>query len=333
MYTQVQKGFLEEERLKVTASIRYDKAQNFDGNFSPRVSFAYAAGENKNQNFRASFQTGFRNPTTQDQYIGLDVGSAILLGGVEDNLDRFSTTFADGTGASYTLTGRDVYANSYTAASGGTVKADVDYIKPEKVTAYEVGYRGLLNAGSQRFTIDLSVYYNQYEDFIANTNVIVPYNALGEYKIFQLYSNSTADISSYGATIGLNTTVLNGFNLGLNYTLAKFEFDQASNPDFEAGFNTPEHKVKLQFGKTNLFKNVGFNFNARWQDEYRWESTFVDATIKARTILDAQVNLTVPSMKSIFKIGGANLMGQEYLSAPGIGAIGSQYYVSWTINN
>ena len=333
VYTQIQKGFLEEERLKVTASIRYDKAQNFNGNFSPRVSFAYAAGENKNQNFRASFQTGFRNPTTQDQYIGLDVGSAILLGGVEDNLDRFSTTFGDGTGASYTLTGRDVYANSYTAASGGTVKADVDYIKPEKVTAYEVGYRGLLNAGSQRFTIDLSVYYNQYEDFIANTNVIVPYNASGAYKIFQLYSNSTADISSYGTTIGLNTTVLNGFNLGLNYTLAKFEFDQASNPDFEAGFNTPEHKVKLQFGKTNLFKNVGFNFNARWQDEYRWESTFVDATIKARTVLDAQINLTVPSMKSIFKIGGANLMGQEYLSAPGIGAIGSQYYLSWTINN
>jgi outer membrane receptor protein involved in Fe transport len=333
MYTQVQKGFLEEERLKVTASIRYDKAQNFDGNFSPRVSFAYAGGENKNQNFRASFQTGFRNPTTQDQYIGLDVGSAILLGGVEDNLDRFSTTFGDGTGATYTLTGRDVYANSYTAASGGTVKADVDYIKPEKVTAYEVGYRGLLNAGSQRFTVDLSVYYNQYEDFIANTNVIVPYNASGAYKIFQLYSNSTADISSYGTTIGLNTKILNGFNLGLNYTLAKFEFDQAANPDFEAGFNTPEHKVKLQFGKTNLFKNVGFNFNARWQDEYRWESTFVDATIKARTVLDAQINLTVPSMKSIFKIGGANLMGQEYLSAPGIGAIGSQYYLSWTINN
>jgi iron complex outermembrane receptor protein len=26
-------------------------------------------------------------------------------------------------------------------------------------------------------------------------------------------------------------------------------------------------------------------------------------------------------------------MGQEYLSAPGVGAIGSQYYLSWTINN
>jgi iron complex outermembrane receptor protein len=332
IYTQVQKGFLDEERLKVTASMRYDKAQNFNGNISPRVSFAYAAGENKNQNFRASFQTGFRNPTTQDQYIGLDVGSAILLGGVEDNLDRFSTTFEDA-GTMYTITGRDVYANALTVSSGGTQRADVGFVKPEKVTAYEVGYRGLVQAGAQRLTVDLSVYYNQYEDFIANTNVLVPYNAAGAYKVFQLYSNSTADISSYGATIGLNTKILDGFDLGLNYTLARFEFDQAANPDFEAGFNTPEHKVKLQFGKTDLFKNFGFNFNARWQDEYRWESTFVDATIKGRTILDAQINYSVPSMKSIFKLGGANLTGQEYLSAPGIGAIGSQYYLSWTINN
>jgi iron complex outermembrane receptor protein len=333
IYTQAQKSFLDEDRLKLTASIRYDKAQNFEGNFSPRVSFAYAAGENKNKNFRASFQTGFRNPTTQDQYIGLDVGSAILVGGVEENQDRYSTTFQDASGVSYTLTGRDAYENSYTLASGGTVKADVDFVKPEKVTAYEIGYRGLLEAGKQRITLDLSVYYNQYEDFIANKNVIVPYNATGGYKVFQLYTNSAADINSYGATIGLNTKVLNGFSLGLNYTLAQFDFDQATDPDFEAGFNTPEHKVKLQFGKTDLFKNFGFNINARWQDEYRWESTFVDATIESRTVIDAQINYSAPSIKSIFKLGGANLTGQEYLSAPGVGAIGSQYYLSWTINN
>ena len=333
VYTQAQKKFLEEDRLKVTASIRYDKAQNFDGNFSPRVSFAYAGGENKNQNFRASFQTGFRNPTTQDQYIGLDVGNAILVGGVEDNIDRYTTTFTDAAGVNYTLTGRDAYENSYTVASGGTVKAEVDFVKPEKVTAFEVGYRGLIPVNESNLTVDLSLYYNQYEDFIANKNVIVPYNAAGGFKVFQLYTNSDADINSYGATIGLNTKILKGFNLGLNYTYAKFDFDQASDPDFEAGFNTPEHKVKLQFGKTDLFKNFGFNVNARWQDEYRWESSFLDGTMKARTVLDAQVNYSVPSMKSVFKLGGANLTGQEYLGATGVGAIGSQYYISWTINN
>ena len=44
LYTQMQKSFLEDDRLKLTSSIRYDKAQNFDGNFSPRVSLAYAGG-------------------------------------------------------------------------------------------------------------------------------------------------------------------------------------------------------------------------------------------------------------------------------------------------
>ena len=357
VYTQLQKKFLEDDRLKLTASMRYDKAQNFDGNVSPRISLAYAAGEDKNQNFRASFQTGFRNPTTQDQYIGLNAGRAFLVGGAPDNLDRFTTPALSVSGAGQAITGsssvgvsgRQAYENSFSAASvinGTFQKANITLVAPEKVAAYEVGYRGLLEAGEQRVTVDLSVYYNSYEDFISGKNVVVPFygtvgdNSLslfalqnGDYTAFQTYTNSAADISSYGASIGLNTTVFDGFNLGLNYTYAKFDFDQASDPDFEAGFNTPEHKVKLQFGKTELFKNFGFNVNVRWQDEYLWESTFLDATIDARTVVDAQVNYSIPSFKSIIKLGGANLMGQEYLSAPGVGAIGSQYYLSWTINN
>ena len=33
----------------------------------------------------------------------------------------------------------------------------------------------------------------------------------------------------------------------------------------------------------------------------------LDAIIDARTVVDAQVNYTVPKWKSIFKVGGANL--------------------------
>ena len=155
----------------------------------------------------------------------------------------------------------------------------------------------------------------------------------GDFKAFSTYTNSAADVTSYGAAIAINTKIFNGFNIGMNYTYAKFDFDQASDPDFEPSFNTPEHKLKLQFGKTDLFKNFGFNINVRWQDEYLWQSTFHDTTIDARTVLDAQINYTVPEWKSVFKIGGANLTGQEYFSAPGVGAIGSQVYISWSINN
>jgi len=357
IYTQMQKKFLEDDRLKLTTSLRYDKAQNFDGNFSPRVSLAYAAGEGKNQNFRASFQTGFRNPTTQDQYIGLNAGRAYLVGSAPDNLDRYQTQplLVSGFGQGIlgtpttTVSGRAAYENAFSAESvsrGAPTKANVALVKPEKVTAYEVGYRGLVKAGKQNITVDLSGYYNAYQDFIAGKNVITPFygtvgdNSLslaalqnGDFTVFQTYTNSAADINSYGASIGLNTKIFNNFDLGFNYTYAKFDFDQASDPDFEAGFNTPEHKVKVQFGNTNLFKNFGFNMNVRWQNAFVWESTFLDATVDGRTVLDAQINYSIPKFKSVIKLGGANLGGQEYFSAPGVGAIGSQYYISWTINN
>jgi len=352
IYTQMQKSFLEEDRLKLTASIRYDGAQNFDGNYSPRVSLAYAAGENKEHNFRASFQTGFRYPTTQDQYIGLNAGSAILVGSAQDNLDRYTVDVLNNSLQTVTLTGRMAYENAYRQSEvedfeeGRLTAADLQAVNtalvtPEKVTAFEVGYRGILDVEDRKVSVDLSAYYNSYEDFIANRQVAVAHdqaNALasitsGDYTIFSTYTNSAADISSYGAAIAINTKIFNDINIGLNYTYAKFEFDQSTDPDFEAGFNTPEHKVKFQIGKQELFKNFGFNVNLRWQDEFLWESTFHDAIVDARTVLDAQINYTVPKWKSVFKVGGSNLTGQEFFSAPGVGAIGTQVYISWSINN
>jgi len=358
-YMQMQKKLVD-DRLKFTGSLRYDKAQNFDGSYSPRISVSYSLGEGKTRNLRASVQTGFRNPTTQDQYIGLNVGRAFLVGSAPDNLDRFTTEplAVSGTGqflgfpSSVQLVGRAAYENAFSLSSvlaGAPVKADFALVKPEKVTAYEVGYR----AGFGRLALDISAYYNQYEDFIGNKTVIVPYygqadfsdihpvvmlpNALialgnGDFKPFQIYTNSTADISSYGGSLGITSKIFENYNIGFSYTYAKFDFDQATDPDYEAGFNTPEHKVKVSFGSTNVLENLGFNVNLRWSDEYFWQSSFADVMVDARTVVDAQINYSVPSFKSVFKIGGANIGGKEYISAPGVGSIGSQYYFSWTIN-
>ena len=123
------------------------------------------------------------------------------------------------------------------------------------------------------------------------------------------------------------------FDLGANYTYAKLDFDQDENPDFRTNFNTPEHKFKATFGSTNLFKNFGFNVAWRWSDNYFWEASFGDGDIPSFHTLDAQVNLRVPSLKSTFKVGGTNLIGDEYFTAFGTGFIGSQFYVSWTVNN
>jgi len=49
--------------------------------------------------------------------------------------------------------------------------------------------------------------------------------------------------------------------------------------------------------------------------------------------IDAQINYTIPSLKSTLKLGAANLGGYDYFTAFGTGLIGSQYYLSLTINN
>ena len=319
-YVQASKKFAD-ERLKLTASFRYDKNEFFDGNVSPRASLVYSAGENRNHNFRASYQTGFRNPDTQSLFIGFDVSRAILVGSSPDNLDRRLPNT--------TLTGRDVYNNGFTIESvlaGSPVATVTPLVQPEKVTAYDVGYRGRLG----KIDMDMNLYYNSYDGFIANKNVFAFEGATP--RVFKTYTNSLGDVSSYGANIGLDTKI-HGFNVGGSYTYAKLDFDQASDPDFKAGFNTPEHKVKMSIGHQNLFQNFGFNVSGRWQTEFLWQSSIANAFVPERTVFDAQINYSVPKIKSIFKIGGSNIGGNEYLSAVGTGAVGSQFYVSWVINN
>ncbi|MBC7523290.1 MAG: TonB-dependent receptor [Flavobacterium sp.] len=381
-YTQVQKKLLE-DRLKFTGSVRYDKSKNFNGNFSPRVSAVYSAGEKKNHNFRGSFQTGFRNPTTQDQYIGFNVGNAVLIGSAPDNLTRFSETLPVNTavgqayagGATVVMNGNNAYFNSYTKASvdafaafaaanpGNTPgaaallrKTNVDYVKPETVKAIELGYRGQI----KDFSIDINGYYNTYNNFIGNLTVVAPkygtasetfdfvqgaptyatnpavqsLHALGNgnFRAYQLYTNTNLEIKSLGFGVGLSKKIIYNFEFGANYNYAQFNFDQDKDPSFEAGFNTPKHRVKASISNDKLFKNFGFNLSGRWNSEYLWQSTFADGMIAAATVFDAQMNYSFPKIKSTFKIGAANIGGKEYRQVLGAGAIGQQYFVSWTIN-
>jgi hypothetical protein len=356
-----------DDRLKFTGSMRYDKAQNFKGNISPRVSLVYSGGQNKNHNFRGSFQTGFRNPSTQDQYIGFNVGSAILLGSAPDNLTRFTETLPIATavgqgfagGNSVTINGTNAYDNSYTASSvrafaaaGNPAllqKTNVDLVKPEEVKAIELGYRSFINKTS----IDINGYYNVYNNFIGNLNVVTPLygsaidgggltnpqgqqalHALqnGNTRAFQLYTNTPLEIESLGFGIGLSRKVYKDFEIGANYNYAEFKFDQSKDPSFEAGFNTPKHRVKASIGNEKLFPNFGFNVSGRWNSEYLWQSSFADGTIASATVIDAQLNYNFPALKSTLKVGASNIGGKEYGQVLGAGLIGQQYFASWTIN-
>lgn len=358
-----------QDRLKLTGSVRYDKSKNYDGNFSPRISFVYALDKEKNHNFRGSFQTGFRNPTTQDQYIGFNIGNRVLIGSAPDNLTRFSEDLAisaAGGGGIATLNGESAYYKSFTkdsfdafdaayrsgppsgidAAADLLVKANVDLVKPEQVKAFDLGYRANLSG----FSLDVNGYYNIYNDFIGNVNVISPYygtaetnpadttpgsaaNALAnrDYREYQLYTNTDLEVKSYGFGVGLTKKVYKNFEVSGNYNYSNFDFDQAKDPNFEASFNTPKHRVKGTLGNDKLIGNLGVSVSARWNSEYLWESSFADGIIEEATVIDVQANYTIKSLKSILKVGATNIGGKEYGQVIGAGLIGQQYFASLTI--
>ena len=394
LYAQLQKKFME-DRLKFTGSVRYDKSKNFDGSYSPRVSLVYSAGEKKQHNLRGSYQTGFRNPSTQDQYIGFNVGPYVLVGAAPDNLLKFTETrdvlkgspavgqiYAGG--SSVLMTGVNAYQNSYTRGSveafaafgranpGNTPgaaallkKTNDNKLKPEEVQAFELGYRSQIKS----INIDLNGYYNIYNNFIGNADAIaplygtasetfdfalgagnpVPYYSLdpeqnnlpvqslhslanGNYRVYQLYTNTSLQIESLGFGIGLSKRMFGNYDFGINYNYADFQFDQAKDPGFEAGFNTPKHKVKASIGNDKLFQNFGFSASVRWNNEYLWQSTMADGMIESATVVDAQINYGIPKLKSLLKLGAANIGGKDYVQVLGAGAVGQQYYISWTIN-
>ena len=44
------------------------------------------------------------------------------------------------------------------------------------------------------------------------------------------------------------------------------------------------------------------------------------------------MNFDAPQLNGNFKIGATNLTGQDYMMMPGSGMVGSQYYVTFTLN-
>ena len=372
LYTQLQKKFAD-DRLKFTGTLRYDKSKNFNGNFSPRATLSYALGDKRDHNFRIGFQTGFRNPTSQDQYSGLTIGNLILLGSVQDNLDRFASdvTFVSDQTLSREVIGSEAFENSFTASSVEAYQTDFrskvitaqstavlpdfsllevanfDKVTPETVRSFELGYRGAIDLNSKLLEFDIVGYYNFHEDFITSTEVVVPLYgtvddllsgsgvaiASNDFQRFEISTNAKSTIKAFGYALGFNTKVFENFDLSGSYAFSDFSIDDNDDIDFDPAFNTPKHALKLQFGNEKLFENIGFAINTRWQDAFLYQTRFTEQTIPARFTLDTQVNYNIPAINSYIKLGATNLFGKGYNSVPESGRIGSQYFISFVVNN
>ncbi|MCD9014353.1 TonB-dependent receptor [Parachryseolinea silvisoli] len=337
VYGQISKTVA--DALKLTGSLRFDKNQNFDGRITPRVSAVYTM--NENHNIRASFQTGFRNPDTQAQFIYFPAGTNILLGSAKKNAERYGVHNGGAwTRASY----EDFRSNGGTLNTDGSVasgdasrlvEANVKYVEPEQLRAFEVGYKGIFGGG---LLLDLNAYYNAYEDFIGSLDIVNKRptshqgNTVPAGTVYSPYVNSAATVSSFGVGAGVTYNLPKGYQLTGNYNYATLDEDKDQDPNFRSGFNTPKHKFNVGIGNRKLTKTLGFNVTYRWQDEFLWESDFGAWNVPEFGVIDAQLSYKITAIKTIAKIGGSNIGGGDYRTNLGGPFVGQQYYISLTFD-
>lgn len=344
-YAQLTKRFMD-DNLKIQASTRYDKNEFFEGQLSPRISaVGTLAG---NHNIRGSFQRGFRIPTTQDQFIDLDVVTRRLIGSNDLLVDR------------YNFTTNQVYKTNSVAAAQATGNAALleveDRInqdfKTEKVNTFEVGYKGLFMDG--RLLVDAYYYYSAYTDFIAEIDFTqaIP-NGLrganadsGTPAQRDAITNGTVATQRYGFDINADGKVKSqGWAAQVDYTLeggyflgANVAYNELISQDdllaqgFRASYNTPKYRYNLKFGNRKVTDKIGFNITYRWQQAFLWESSFGVGVIPEYGSLDAQVSYKVPEWKSTFKLGASNLLNDRYTTSFGNPSVGGIYYIQITFD-
>lgn len=333
-----------EEKLKLTASIRFDKNENFKGQITPRISAVASLGDKKQHNIRASFQTGFRNPDTQAQFIFFDNGATVLLGGTQANAEQYGLY----KGGAYTKSSYDAFTGSLLAGQPNPAllkQVNLDYVKPERLSSIEVGYKAII----KNLYIDWNFYFNMYNNFITQTTVVnknetvvkgspiagvdqtisgqVP-EGYGAFKTWRPYVNIADKFNSWGSAIGLSYKFNKGYIVNGNYSYMDFD-NKGIDPE-ELQFNTPNHMFNLGISNNNISNsNVGASISYRWQADLFWTSDFGTGTVESFGTLDASLSYNVSKWKTVFKVGATNIAGPEYRTNIGGPWIGRTFFAGF----
>lgn len=346
-YVQVSKDLLD-DKLDLTGSVRYDKNENFSGQFSPRLSAVFTPIEN--HNFRASFQRGFRIPTTQDQFIDLDVVTRRLIGSNPILVDRYNFQTNQVYTTNSVQAARQQFQTTGDLAAAQNLLDTVAFndFETEKVNTYEVGYKGLFG---EKLLIDAYYYFSSYRDFIAEVDFTQTANGDGPppygdeanpqgiiqqtvgTQRFGFDVNADGTVNAHGFAIGAEYVLDRGFVVGGNAAFNQL-LDQQDLIDqgFRASYNTPLWRYNLKLANRKVTDNFGFSVNYRWQDAFLWESSFGVGVVPAYSTLDAQVSYKLTSLKSVVKLGGSNVLNERYTTSFGNPRMGAVYYVSLTFD-
>lgn len=304
-YSGVEKR-IASDKLRVTATLRMDKNENFDALLSPAASLVWLPKQD--QVIRFSFSSALRNPTLADQYLFYNVGRAYLLGNVDGQ-------FESGKDSLFTITSFDKYRQSL-------LISDLDYfnverIRPERAKTIEFGYRGTIR---RAWYLDAGYFHSWYEDFIGYM-IGLQAQFVGGFPTgvvaYRLAANSTKQVRTQGVNVGVQhyrPRITYGANWSWNVLVS------GDDDPIIPAFNTPEVKYNLSLTGHDMRipftdrKTLGFGVNYKYVQGFTFEgSPQFTGSILTYDMVDAQVNVLFPKAHTTLKIGASNLFGLRAL--------------------
>ncbi|GAB3579022.1 TonB-dependent receptor [Hymenobacter daeguensis] len=353
-------GRLLADKLRLTATLRADKNDYFSTKFNPRFTAVFSP--TPRQNFRLSYQSGYRFPSLFEGFSNVNSGQVKRIGGLRvmsdgvfensylrTSIDAFNTAVTAAINANTTTaTAAQKRQQAIAQNQNMLVKNPYTYLKPEYIRSFEVGYKAAFGSAG-RLVLDVDFYYNSYRDFIAQVEAYVPQTSAGQplntgtdlntiamalnaragQARYRLWTNSQSQVYNYGGSAGLRYEAGRGYLLGANTTYTRL--DRTENGDgLEDGFNTPRWAYNLSLGNENAFRNFGFGLNYRWQQGYYSQTFLVNGDVPGYHTLDAQLSYAVPAAQVRFKLGASNVLNSYYVSYLGGPSVGGQYYLAVT---
>jgi outer membrane receptor protein involved in Fe transport len=342
-FVQVAKEFFDSE-LKLSATLRADRNDYFDLKLNPRFTAVYSPVVE--QNFRVSFQSGYRFPSIFEAFSNVNSGGVKRIGGLKvvSNGIFENSYLRTSIDAFQAAVKNDFNSGLSTDAAiqkekGLLIKNQYTYLQPEHINSFEAGYKSILFDG--QLSVDADFYYNKYNNFIGQVEINVPntqkadsipyyLNDKNKQARYRAWTNSRSTVYNIGGSLGLSYKLFQNYVLTGNVSYAKLQ--RTANEDaLEDGFNTPQWITNFSFGGNKVIGNFGFNATYKWQSGFYWQSFLVNGNVDHYGTIDAQVNYDFFKTGLNLKIGATNLTNKYYNSFLGGPAIGGFYYTTLTL--
>ncbi len=331
------------QTFKVSGTLRTERNDFFNIKFSPQITLIYSPIPE--QNFRFSFQSGYRYPSLFEGFSNVISGGIRRIGGLriashgvfENAFTALSITNFQNALKNDFNTGISTI-DAIQKEKGLLVKSTYSYTNPEHINSLEVGYKAQFF--NKQLNVDMDYYFNRYDHFIAQVNINVPktnlLDSIPYYLLdknlqnpYRVWTNSLSTVYNFGGSLGLNYLFWKKYVLAANATYARLQ--RTSQDDaLEDGFNTPPLIFNIALIGNQIYKDLGFNLTYKWQQHFFWQSFLVNGMVPSYGNIDFQFNYDLPKSHLNIKLGASNVLNKYYNSILGGPSIGGLYYTTIT---